>query len=161
MKSSKRNPFYIKTIASLFVIVLVGVLVLEGAMRLFLPDRRMRSVVPPEVGQFNEVLGWSPKPLSLATSNVTGFEIEYRINSKGLRDDETAYEKPEGIFRIVLLGDSYTFGYGVPIEKHFSTLLEGYFQNVEVINMGVSGLESIRNCCIFSMRDFVMSRIWC
>ena len=30
-------------------------------------------------------------------------------------------------------------GYGVPIEQHFSKLLEGYFRDVEVINMGVSG----------------------
>lgn len=74
-----------------------------------------------------------------STSKRTGYEIEYLINSKGLRDSETTYEKPEGIFRIVLVGDSHTFGYGVPIEKHYSTLLEGYFKDVEVINMGVDG----------------------
>lgn len=139
MKLSKKNSFYIKTIASIFIIVLVGFLLLEGATRLFLPDRRYPPVVPPEIGQFDAMLGWSLKPLSQATSSATGNEIEYSINSKGLRDDETPYEKPEGIFRIVLLGDSFTFGYGVPIKKHFSTLLEGYFENVEVINMGVSG----------------------
>lgn len=47
-----------------------------------------------------------------STSKRTGYEIEYLINSKGLRDSETTYEKPEGIFRIVLVGDSHTFGYG-------------------------------------------------
>jgi hypothetical protein len=73
------------------------------------------------------MLGWSLRPFSHGTSNRTGYDIEYRINSKGLRDEETTYEKPEGSFRIVLLGDSRTFGFGVPIEKHFSTLLEGYF----------------------------------
>jgi len=119
--------------------VLIGTLGLEGATRLFFVDRRIQPVVPPDVHQFDERLGWSLKPLSQGNSHATGYKIEYRINSKGLRDDETTYEKPEGIFRIVLIGDSYTFGYGVPIEKHFSTLLEGCFKNVEIINMGVDG----------------------
>jgi hypothetical protein len=112
---------------------------LEGAARLYVSIKGVDPAVPREIGQFSEILGWSLKPLSYATSNRTGYKIEYRINSKGLRDDEIAYEKPEGTFRIVLLGDSGTFGFGVPIEKHFSTLLEGYFKNVEVINMGVGG----------------------
>ncbi len=128
-----------KRLFFIFIIVLLGVLSLEGATRLFLSNKKSEPVVPNAFGQFNEMLGWSLKPLSHGISSRTGYEIMYRINSKGLRDDETSYEKPEGIFRIVLLGDSRTFGFGVPIEKHFSTLLEGYFKAVEVINMGVNG----------------------
>jgi hypothetical protein len=119
--------------------VFLGALFLEGAARLYLSIKGVDPAVPGEIGQLDERLGWSLKPLSYSVSNRTGYEIEYRINSKGLRDEETAYEKPEGRFRIVLLGDSRTFGFGVSIEKHFSTLLEGYFKDVEVINMGVGG----------------------
>jgi hypothetical protein len=43
------------------------------------------------------------------------------------------------VFRIVVIGDSNTFGVGVPIEKHFTQLLEGYFRDLEVINLGVPG----------------------
>jgi hypothetical protein len=125
-------------ILSVFIIVFIGALVLEGGTRLFLSPNK-GDTVPREIGQFDKMLGWSLKPLSRGISSRTGNEVEYRINSKGLRDDETSYEKSEGIFRIVLLGDSNAFGFGVPIEKHFSTLLEGYFKNVEVINMGVNG----------------------
>lgn len=95
--------------------------------------------VPSSVKRFDPQLGWALQPNSKGTSSRTGYEIEYQINSHGLRDSETTHEKPEGVFRIVLLGDSRTFGYGVPIEKHFSKILEGYFKDVEVINMGVSG----------------------
>ena len=123
----------------MFISVFIGVLFLEGATRLFLSNRLLDPTIPPNVGQFDEIYGWSLKPLSHGTSNRTGYEIEYRINSKELRDDETSYEKPEGTFRIVLIGDSRTFGFGVPIEKHFSTILEGYFEEVEVINMGIGG----------------------
>jgi hypothetical protein len=97
------------------------------------------AIVPKAVGRFDDALGWALVPNASASSSATGTPVEYRINSKGLRDDETDYVKSPGTLRILLLGDSRTFGYGVPIEQHFSKLLEGYFRNVEVINMGVSG----------------------
>ena len=128
-----------KRIFFILIIVVLGLLSLEGATRLLLSITKPEPAVPKAIGQFNKMLGWSLKPLSQGISKRTGDEITYRINSKGLRDDETSYNKPEGILRIVLLGDSRTFGFGVPIGKHFSTLLEGYFKDVEVINMGVSG----------------------
>jgi len=128
-----------KQILLLVVAACIGALALEVAARVFLPARSRNDVVPPEVGQFHDMRGWSPKPLSKALSNRTGYDIEYRINSRGMRDGEIPYDKPPGTFRIVVLGDSRTFGFGVPVEKHFTTILEGYFTNVEVINMGVDG----------------------
>ena len=118
---------------------LISVLIVELAARFIVDRSESEPVVPAEVGRFDAELGWANNPSTTASSSRTGYEIEYRINAQGLRDDETSYEKPEGTYRIVLLGDSRTFGYGVPIEKHFSRLLEGYFRDVEVINMGVSG----------------------
>jgi hypothetical protein len=123
----------------LFAGALLGVMVAEGTARLFLSRQTPEPVVPIEIGRFDNRLGWSKIPNTHGVSNKTGEPIEYRINSKGLRDEETSYEKPENTFRIVLIGDSFTFGYGIPIEQHFSTLLGGYFANVEVINMGIDG----------------------
>ncbi len=85
--------------------------------------------------------------------------VEYRINSKGLRDNETTYDKPEGVFRIVVIGDSNTFGVGVPIEKHFTRLLEGYFRDLEVINLGVGGFGMIRSCSSCGPRAFAIDQI--
>lgn len=121
--------------------VALGLLLLEGAARLTLNllGKSWGAVVPPSIFRFDSKLGWSLKPGSRATSKRTGLGVDYRINSQGLRDQETSYQKPAGVFRIVLLGDSRSFGFGVPIEKHFSRLLEDYFQNLEVINLGVDG----------------------
>lgn len=127
----------LKKIVSIAIITILTILITEGLTRLFLFDKGTWPVVPTSTQRFDDVLGWSKVPLSHGISDRTGYPIEYRINSKGLRDDEATYEKPEGKFRIVLIGDSFTFGWGVPIDKHYSTLLEGYFNNLEVINMGV------------------------
>lgn len=127
---------YITKIALIFVIVLIGVLTLEDASRLFLSDKTLRPAVPTGTTHFDERLGWTKIPLSHGVSNRTGYPIEYRINSKGLRESETTYKIPDDVFRIVLIGDSFTFGWGVPIEKHFPTLLEEQIKNIEVINMG-------------------------
>ena len=59
-------------------------------------------------------------------------------NSKGLRDVEHAYEKPPGVFRIVVIGDSFVFGAGgVEPSKRFTDILQASTRNTEVINMGV------------------------
>lgn len=128
-----------KRIAFISIITMGGGLLVEGSARLFFPVITEEPAVPTCVGQFDSQLGWTLAPNVTGVSHRTGEPIEYRINSQGLRDTETPYEKPPGVFRIVLLGDSRTFGFGMAIEKHFSSLIEGYFENLEVINMGVSG----------------------
>ena len=71
------------------------------------------------------------------------FQIHVRINSKGLRNRETSYDKPEGITRILILGDSLTEGIQVPLEDTFAFVLETLLnaedeQRFEVINGGVA-----------------------
>lgn len=118
----------------------LGLFLVEMTTRaLVICNHSLEPMVPAAIGRFDERFGWSLRPYASASSRRSGQKINYRINSKGLRDTEMNYEKPRGIFRIVLLGDSNTFGHGVPVEKHFSTLLERRFPNVEVVNMGVGG----------------------
>lgn len=66
-----------------------------------------------------------------------------KVNSFGLRDDEFSEAKPEGVFRILVLGDSIPYGRVVNKQKTFPNQLEKFFiehgKSVEVINAGVSG----------------------
>lgn len=112
------------------------------------------EIVPSEVGEFSPTLGWRLKPDAHGVSSRSGHRVDYRINSKGLRDDETPYEKPPGTFRIAVIGDSRTFGYGVMIEQHYSQLLEGYFERVEVVNLGVSGFGIDQSFLILQEEGF-------
>jgi lysophospholipase L1-like esterase len=68
--------------------------------------------------------------------------VESTHNSKGLRDEEYPYQKPEGTYRILVLGDSYTYGGSVQQYEAFPEILESLFKrhgSFEVINAGVIG----------------------
>ena len=88
---------------------------------------------------FDEVYGWENIPNWQATT--IGQPLS--INSKGLRDREYPYQKPAGTKRILVLGDSYTWGYGVGNTEIYTEVLEKMLANesspYEVINAGVSG----------------------
>lgn len=72
--------------------------------------------------------------------------IAYSINSEELRDYEHSLDKPNQTIRILVLGDSFTFGQGVKeFDKIYPSLLEKMLNNktqatrYEVINFGVPG----------------------
>lgn len=75
--------------------------------------------------------------------------VPVRINSLGVRDPrEYSLEKPPGTFRIIVLGDSVTFGHGALFETTYPYLLEqrlGTWRpdvKWEVWNLGVPGYNT-------------------
>ena len=72
-------------------------------------------------------------------------QVPIRTNSLGLRSPEIALAKPAGTFRILVLGDSVTFGWSLRGEDTYASQLASLLatlrpnQRVEVINAGVSG----------------------
>jgi lysophospholipase L1-like esterase len=78
------------------------------------------------------------------------------INAQGLRDDRSIpSEKPAGTTRIVMLGDSVTLGFGVPLEQTTARLLEGALnthdshRRIEVINTGVGNYNTSMEVAYF------------
>lgn len=72
------------------------------------------------------------------------------INSMGLRDREYAPRKPEGVFRILVLGDSVVFGDGIRAQDTFVKKLEAGLNpnprglKVEAPNGGVRGYNTFQ-----------------
>lgn len=64
------------------------------------------------------------------------------MNREGFRDIDRPFEKPDGVYRVLFLGDSYVWG-TVDYEENFPTLLEGMLndlepeQEIEIVNLGV------------------------
>jgi lysophospholipase L1-like esterase len=93
----------------------------------------------------------------LSDDPVLGYELRAgapdgpgRINSAGFRDREFPRSKPPGVFRIVAIGDSVTFGsLEEPLEswtKHLERALNERARGVtfEVLNLGVTGYNVTR-----------------
>lgn len=99
-------------------------------------------------------LFWKFRPNQTIQSHFF-VEGEYRINSHGFRDREFSVAKPPGTFRIVCLGNSCTFGWGVRQEETYPKVLEKILSDslpgrkVEVINAGVTGYSSLQGLRLF------------
>ena len=82
--------------------------------------------------------GWALRP-GIRDMKVFGGKV-LNSNSRGLRGRrEYTYDKPEGIARILVLGDSFTFGEEVSDDETYSHYLEKIMPGTEVLNLGVHG----------------------
>ena len=72
-----------------------------------------------------------------------------RINAWGFRGAEWPETKPPGAFRIMVIGDSLTFGQGIGEDELYTTLLEKQLRakfpgkTIEVLNLGVMGYSAV------------------
>lgn len=73
----------------------------------------------------DEVTTWRVKPRFAASVVVDGENFRIRTNSFGFRDGDHSFAKPNGTFRILVLGDSFTFGWGVEADRIYARLLQG------------------------------------
>ena len=124
--------------------IVLALAVCEGLLRIFgagvLPKPDLYEM-DPDVGKRMRP-GWEGNE----------FEAPVVINSKGLRSPETPYEKPEGVYRILALGDSWTFGFRMNEPDAYPRQLErilneraatrGDPRRFEVINAGVIGYST-------------------
>jgi hypothetical protein len=79
-------------------------------------------------------------------SRIYGWKIQkgtmrggVTVNSKRYRGREYGYSKPGGQTRVVLLGDSITFGCEVADDETFAARLDSARGDVEVVNLAVQG----------------------
>lgn len=118
--------------------VVLALLVLEGAARVFFPEwaptRADRNF-----WVHDETLGWAHRPGESGRMVHAEFAIDVSINSMGLRDREYGPEPAPGKRRMIVLGDSFGWGFGVQHEEIFCELIEAQRDDLEVVNASVSG----------------------
>src|SRR5439155_13131871 len=119
----------------------LGVFLLcAGAFELLL---RLNGYGNLEIYEPDPALYWKLKPNQDCYTKVDHKPVH--INSHGTRGPEFQNEKPPNTFRILSLGDSRTFGWGLSEAETYSARLRellqrqvGQRQTVEVINAGVN-----------------------
>lgn len=84
------------------------------------------------INRHDPELGWVPIP-GHASDGI-------HVNSHGARGaEEYPLAKPPGEKRIVVVGDSFTFGEGVADDEVYAALLQRRIDGAKVINLGVLG----------------------
>jgi len=88
--------------------------------------------------------------------------VEVSTNSFGYRDSEYSKEKQPGIYRILLLGDSLTLGWGAENSCTFARLLETWLNDkltkdgsktrVQVINTGIGNYNTSQELASFEAK---------
>jgi hypothetical protein len=142
-KVSTRNvSAYLLLIAGNIVVFGLILVVVEGFASYMLAVRDIMTAYPlaerrhtkydPELGWVNEA--------SVHIPDMYGPGIYLRTNSEGFRnnhDFDTAV--PNGKYRIVCSGDSFTLGYGVDNDHTWCHRLTALDPRLETVNMGQGG----------------------
>jgi len=114
-------------------------LALEVAVRFVKPQRLIKE--PKGLYEVSPTLGYKLAPHYDGEWNTVEYSTRVRTNSMGQRDYE--YGEKAG-FRLLGLGDSFTFGAGVGLEDTYLKVLERLLasesgRKIQVINAGVDG----------------------
>jgi hypothetical protein len=158
--SATRNPSQQRWISKVLILVVSLLVFLEGGSRLILSINSIRQRVmgiddssyrlqwvrlhqqhrewTGPFAVYDPTRGWAVKPgvedMRLSDGTILN------TNSRGLRGKtEYEYRKPAGKQRIVILGDSFTFGSEVADDDTYSHYLASSLLNTEVLNLGVQG----------------------
>jgi len=131
------------------VSILATVLVLELGFRLYgaYMDRKYpgdRIAYEEKFYQNHPYLGWTMKShlMTYMVDRKEQLRVPIATNALGLRDTAFAFEKPEDVKRILLLGDSVAVGLRVTQDELIDRQLEHLLANhgtYEVINAGTAG----------------------
>lgn len=175
MEGKKKN--LLQNIAVLLLTFLIFLFILELGLRFFYfytgKNKKggtgsvdQEDLRPRFIYENNEKAGYSLKP-NLNTNFRNIKTTKLITNSNGLRDREFE-KKGEGVFRIVVLGDSFTFGWDVEADMSYPKQLERMLNDkitgkrFEVVNCGVPGygtdqeLKFFENISVFYEPDLVL-----
>lgn len=91
------------------------------------------------------VLPWKMRANRARRGRTDEFDVRYAHNALGFRGDDRPFEKPPDTFRIIGIGDSFTYGIGVDGHATFLARIEAaltpphtqHARAVEAINLGI------------------------
>ena len=116
---------------SLLMVALLG----EVALRLLAPGRGKTVTEREYFCRFDHDLGWAPLE-NCTRADTAGLVHQNQFGLRG--PDDMQLNRTSGRKRILVLGDSYVWGFGVDQSKLFSAP-EVHGTDEEILNFGVSG----------------------
>ena len=132
----------VKKIALLFLSIIFSLIFCELMAAKFFPQETLNFVksISPACFEASDFLPFVLKKSTTCYFKQEEFNHAVLINKLGYRNREFDVEKKNGVLRILIVGDSFTFGHGAADDDTYSSQLEKFlqkdFKNIEVINAG-------------------------
>jgi len=149
------RPRWLPALLTLLVGLGLAALAAEGLARLFFDE----AVQPRFVVDSGYGVRWNQSGVDTRHYVPGDYDVRVTTNSVGMRGPrEYAPEPAPGVRRVLLLGDSFTFGFGVEDGEVVSAVLEDRLNAVpgaprsEVLNLGVSGFGQAEELVTFAAR---------
>lgn len=130
-------------------LTVAGLLTLEGLSRVLLTAEADLASTHPDWYQYTPELGWERRPHfkglvagELHRHDPARYLREFDAHGFFALDTEQIGATPHK--RILAIGDSNTFGWGVPTRSAYPEVLDDLRADADVINLGVSGYTSLQ-----------------
>ena len=142
-----RSKKAVALLSAMFLSCVIAFLIAEIIVRLFDPQQEAQLWHASD-----ENYGYVVKKNYYQTYRYQGsdYVMEVQTNSFGHRDEEydTASFSDPDILKVMMLGDSFVFGYGVDVADRFDTIMDGLLDQSGiphiVINAGVGGWGTLQ-----------------
>lgn len=131
---------------------LFTVLLFELTARAIFSTQIPPRIQPPGLWQYDALLGWSQAANYKGRIVHNDFDVGITTNGLGLRESEITVAPPTDRQRLLILGDSYAWGWGVEAEERFSNILQRSLPNWQVINAAVPGYATDQALLFFQSR---------
>ena len=156
MSSNKQSILKVLFVNTLIMVIMALVLVVlgESALRSFIPNADHSGMVR----LTNTPITYEMIP----NLNIVREGVTISTNSDGFRDNDFTGGPKPGEFVIAVLGDSFTFGQGVPQSETFPAVLQKLLNKnnstdrFRVWNLGVSGYNTEQEA--YQLDHFVLDR---
>ena len=137
---SKGNRFF--AVLQIIAWQMIALLVVEGVLY-------WAGMGEEDIYKLDRTIGFKHFPNKRVTWRSEGFSQSY-FDADGMRDPGLTLEKPAGVYRVALLGDSMVEGLQVPVEQTFGQLVEKQInkdsasidKNIQVVNFANSGYST-------------------
>ncbi len=116
--------------------------VAEYALDKYSDHLRSKESMTPGLIQYNSQRGWALTPNWQGVHQHQDYKVSYTINHRGFRGEFEGLPRDAGQ-RVAIVGDSFTFGFGVEDFETFSGQLERKANGtLQVLNFGVPGTST-------------------
>jgi hypothetical protein len=136
--SARRKPLFAVIALAIGLILIEGLCSTVHCVHTF-ASKWVSSAAEKVHTEYDADLGWTTQK-NVSIEDAYGPSVGIRTNEQGFRaSQDYSIAVPEGRFRIVCSGDSFTWGHGVGNDDTWPACLERLEARIETVNVGLGG----------------------